>query len=161
MIVILMGVSGCGKSLIGSMLAADLRWPFLDGDDFMPQVNIDKMQSGVPLTDEDRKPWYDILHDKIDTLLGQGESAVLACSALKQPYRDRLLVDHPSVQLVYLKGDYDLILSRLDARHDHFMPPGLLRSQFDTLEEPTSCVVIDVSMEPEKIVKAIKAAIGL
>ena len=161
MIIILMGVSGSGKSTIGSALAADLGWQFYDGDDFMPQANVEKMRNGTPLTDEDRKPWYDILHAKIEASLAHGESAVLACSALKQAYRQNLSAGDERVKFVHLKGDYDLIRGRLEARHDHFMPPGLLGSQFETLEEPISAVVIDVAMEPAEIVKTIKSAIGL
>jgi gluconokinase len=161
MIIILMGVSGSGKTTIGSALAKDLHWNFYDADDFHPQNNLDKMRRAIPLTDEDRKPWLDSLHSKIRTLLSRGESAVLACSALKQSYRNRLLIDHTLVQLVYLKGDYDLIRKRLEARHNHFMPSDLLGSQFELLEEPGNGIVIDASTEPENIIRAIKNELRL
>ena len=161
MIIILMGVSGSGKTTIGQQLAEGLGWLFYDGDQFHPQANIAKMQQGIPLTDEDRWPWLQALRTQIATWLHQGMSAVLACSALKQAYRDYLLIDEAEVKLVYLKGDYDLIRARLAQRHGHFMPPALLASQFAALEEPERAVVVDIAPPPETIVALIRQQLGV
>jgi gluconokinase len=161
MIIILMGVSGSGKTTIGQLLAQDLGWPFYDGDDFHPQANIDKMRQGIPLTDEDRDSWLTALRHHIDTLLDNRQSAVLACSALKQGYRDRLGGDRPAVRFIYLKGDYALIRQRLQKRQGHFMPADLLKSQFATLEAPEDVLAIDISQTPEAIVNSIKRALEL
>jgi gluconokinase len=158
MVIILMGVSGSGKTTIGQQLAQSLGWPFYDGDDFHPQVNIDKMRQGVPLTDDDRDSWLTALRQLIDSLLQNDQSAVLACSALKQAYRNRLQRDSEKVRLVYLKGDYDLIRQRLTNRQGHFMRADLLRSQFATLEEPQGVLTVDVSEPPEHLVATIKTA---
>jgi gluconokinase len=161
MIIILMGVSGVGKTTIGRLLAQDLGWPFYDGDDFHPQANVDKMRQGIPLTDADRDAWLAALRHLIDTLVQKRQSATVACSALKQAYRERLGHDLAGVRFIYLKGDYALLYQRLQARHGHFMPADLLRSQFATLEEPGDILVIDVKKEPETIVQLIKRALGL
>ena len=156
MIVVLMGVSGCGKTKVGKALAADLGWPFFDGDDFHPQANVAKMAAGTPLTDADRWPWL----DRLATEMG----AVLACSALKQAYRDRIASRAKSAgdfRFVYLKGDYDTIFPRVAHRTHRYMPAALLASQFATLEEPKDAIVIDVATPiPEKIAQ-IRAAIGM
>ena len=157
MIIILMGVSGSGKTTIGERLAQALGWPFYDGDQFHPPANVAKMQQGMPLTDEDRWPWLHALRTHIETWVQQGMSAVLACSALKQAYREYLIIDEAEVKLVYLKGDYDLIQERLAQRRGHFMPPGLLASQFAALEEPEQGVVVDIVHPPETIVALIRA----
>jgi gluconokinase len=156
MIIILMGVSGSGKTTIGERLAQALGWPFYDGDQFHPPANVAKMQHGTPLTDEDRWPWLQALRMHIETWVQQSMSAVLACSALKQAYREHLIIDEAEVKLVYLKGDYDLIQERLGQRRGHFMPPGLLASQFATLEEPEQGVVVDIVHPPETIVALIR-----
>ena len=161
MIIILMGVSGSGKTTIGHLLAEDLGWPFYDGDDFHPQANIDKMRQGMPLTDDDRDAWLAALRQLIDTLMSGHRSAILACSALKQIYRDRLGDGQPQVRFIYLKGNYDLIRQRLVARQDHFMPADLLISQFEALEEPEGVLTIDVDQEPEVVVSLIKRELGL
>jgi gluconokinase len=161
MIIILMGVSGVGKTTIGRLLAQDLGWPFYDGDDFHPQTNIDKMRQGIPLTDADRDAWLAALRHLIDALIQDRQSAILACSALKHTYRERLGHDRREVRFIYLKGDYTLIQQRLQARHGHFMPADLLSSQFSTLEEPSDVPVIDVAQEPEALVQLIKSALGL
>jgi gluconokinase len=161
MIIILMGVSGSGKTTIGQRLAQALGWPFYDGDQFHPQANIAKMQQGIPLTDEDRWPWLHALRVQIAAWLQQGVSAVLACSALKQAYREYLLIDETQVKLVYLKGDYDLIHARLAQRHGHFMPPELLASQFAALEEPEQGVSVDIKHPPETIVALIRQRLGV
>jgi len=161
MIIILMGVSGSGKTTIGERLAQALGWPFYDGDQFHPPANVAKMQQGIPLTDEDRWPWLHALQAHIETYIHQGVSAVLACSALKQAYREHLVIDEAEVKLVYLKGDYDLIRERLAQRQGHFMPPELLASQFAALEEPEQGVVVDIVHPPETIVALIREQLGV
>ena len=161
MVIILMGVSGSGKTTIGRLLAQSLDWTFYDGDDFHPPANVEKMRQGVPLTDEDRDSWLAALQQLIETILHQHRSAVLACSALKQGYRQRLQCDREEVRFVYLKGDYDLIRKRLDVRQGHFMRADLLRSQFATLEEPHDVLTIDVAQLPQAIVTAIITAFRL
>ncbi len=161
MVIILMGVSGSGKTTIGQLLAQSLGWTFYDGDDFHPQANIEKMRQGTPLTDDDRASWLAALQQLIDHLLQNDRSAVLACSALKQVYRRRLQRHPENVRFVYLKGDYDLIRQRLTARQRHFMRPGLLGSQFATLEEPQEVLTVDIAQSPEAIVNTITAALQL
>jgi len=156
-----MGVSGSGKTTIGARLAQALGWPFYDGDQFHPPANIAKMQQGVPLADEDRWPWLHALRMHIETCIYQGVSAVLACSALRQAYREHLSIDGAEVRLVYLKGDYDLIRERLAQRQGHFMPPGLLASQFAALEEPEQGVVVDIVHPPDTIVELIREQLGV
>jgi gluconokinase len=154
-IVIVMGVSGSGKTTVGKLLAERAGWPFFDGDDFHPESNVEKMRRGLALTDEDRWPWLDALRDLIDDLADRRESAVLACSALRASYRDRLLAGSRAVRIVYLEGTYDVIEARLRARADHFFDPGLLASQFEALEEPTDVIAVDVARPPEAIVAEI------
>jgi len=161
MVILLMGVSGSGKTTVGQLLAGRLGWTFYDGDDFHPPANVEKMRQGIPLTDDDRDSWLTALEQLIETTLHQRRSAVLACSALKQRYRHRLRHDSEEVHFVYLKGDYDLIRQRLDTRQGHFMPANLLRSQFATLEEPQDVLAIDVGQSPEAIVTAITTAFRL
>ena len=160
MIILVMGVSGSGKTTVGQRLADRLGWPFFDGDDFHPQANIDKMACGEPLTDEDRWPWLDALGDLMDTLTEEGRSAVIACSALKKAYRQRLSGGRPAVTIVYLKGTFDLIRSRM-AMRAHFFRPELLQSQFDALEEPDDALTVPVDAPPEAIVQTIRDALGV
>jgi gluconokinase len=148
MILVVMGVTGSGKTVVGSALAQALGWPFLDGDDFHPPANVAKMASGTPLVDADRWPWLDRLAAEAGAILARGGSAVLACSALKQVYRDRLAACAKApddVRFVYLKGDFDTIAARLAARKHRYMPASLLASQFATLEEPADAIVVDAS----------------
>lgn len=133
---ILMGVSGSGKSTVAAKLAQRLRWAFHDGDAFHPSANVQKMRAGHPLSDDDRWPWLRAIAAEIDRQAALGEHVVYACSALKRAYRDILVHGRSDVRIVYLRGDQDLIASRLAARKGHFMPPGLLDSQIETLEEP-------------------------
>ena len=146
MIVVVMGVSGSGKSVVGQALAAALGWPFIEGDDYHPPANVAKMAAGTPLNDDDRWPWYDRLAAEMATILARGGNAVLACSALKQSYRDRLAraaKKDGDVRFVHLKGDYDTIATRLATRRHRYMPASLLGSQFATLEEPADAIVVD------------------
>jgi carbohydrate kinase (thermoresistant glucokinase family) len=148
MIIVVMGVSGSGKTTLGRALARELGAEFLEGDRFHPESNVAKMSRGEPLGDADRWPWLDRLAEELARARKEGRSAVLACSALKRAYRDRLRKGAPELRLLYLKADKALIGERLRARTQHFMPPGLLDSQFASLEEPgpdESPVVLDVS----------------
>jgi len=148
-ILIVMGVSGSGKSTIGTLLAMQLRWEFEDADWFHPAANVEKMHSGVPLTDDDRRPWLNAIAEWIDKARVSGRHAVIACSALKRRYREVLIGDRKDVRLVYLKGDEALIARRFATRHEHFMPLSLLHSQFEALEEPGQDEnPITVSIEP-------------
>ena len=149
---IVMGVSGSGKSTIGEKLAQRLGWNYEDGDKFHPASNVAKMSAGQPLTDEDRWPWLQAIANEIDRVCDAGEHIVIACSALKRAYRDVLMHGRGDVRIIYLKGTEELIASRLALRKGHFMPPGLLASQFKTLEPPDSSenpvtVSIDASVE--------------
>lgn len=161
MIVVVMGVSGAGKTTVGALLAAEMGWPFYDGDQFHPPANVEKMSRGLPLTDEDRWPWLEELRDHIAALAAEGRSAVVACSALKAAYRDLLLAGSDDARIVYLKASHDLIDARLRSRHAHFFDPGLLASQFETLEEPEDVIVVDVRQPPERLVAEIRRRLGL
>ena len=154
-IAIVMGVSGSGKTTVAVMLADALGVAFLEGDELHPRSNVEKMKSGTPLTDEDRWPWLRAVAARIDQWRVEGKAGVVTCSALKRAYRDILIGDRPEVRLVYLKGSHRLIHDRMAARHEHFMPVGLLDSQFSTLEEPgpdERPIVVDVGGTPEQIV---------
>ena len=162
---IVMGVSGSGKSTIADQLAKRLGWRYEDGDRFHPPSNIAKMSAGQPLTDEDRWPWLQAIADEIGRVCETGEHVVIACSALKRTYRDVLVHGRDDVRIIYLKGTQDLIASRLSSRKDHFMPPGLLASQFKTLEPPGGnenpvIVSIDASVDAivDDIVRQLKRA---
>jgi gluconokinase len=161
MIYIIMGVSGCGKTTIGSLLAKELNISFYDGDSFHPLENINKMTSGKPLSDSDRELWLDRLKSLICTHLEQNESIVLACSALKQSYRDHLSASTKNIRFIYLKGEYQLIADRMTLRKNHYMKPSMLNSQFDTLEEPTDAIIIGISDTPDLIVKKILIFISI
>jgi gluconokinase len=155
MVLLMMGVAGSGKTLIGSMLAKSLNWTFADADEFHPPANIEKMSRGIPLTDEDREPWLRAMRAAIDGWTRSGENAVLACSALKQRYREMLTSGTPT-RTIFLKGSPDLIQRRLLERQNHFMKSEMLTSQFADLEEPADAMVVDISQTPEQIVAAIK-----
>lgn len=163
-ILIIMGVSGCGKSTIGAMLASSLNWQFQDADCLQPAANVEKMHAGIPLTDEDRWPWLDAVAKWIDNTRRAGGHGAVACSALKRSYRNVLIGDRADVRLVYLKGDEALIERRLSSRSGHFMAQGLLHSQFEALEEPTSDehpVVVPIELPPDEIVSRVLSALGL
>ena len=157
---IVMGVSGCGKSTIGKMLAGRLGWDFYDGDDFHPPANVAKMAADIPLDDKDRAPWLARLHGLIAESLETNRPGVLACSALKQSYRDELVRATAGARFVYLKGDYETILARMEERHGHYMKPEMLQSQFATLEEPSDAIVVDIRLSPDQIVDTILASLA-
>jgi gluconokinase len=162
MILLLMGVSGSGKTTIGQLLAAQLGWTFVEADDYHPAANVEKMHRGEPLTDEDRRPWLERLHRRIDEAAEQGQNIVLACSALKHSYQDYLTKDEPgAVHFVYLHGSEELIRRRIAARKGHFMNPNLLASQFETLEPPEHAIRVEVTPAPEAIVAEIRRQLGL
>jgi gluconokinase len=155
---IVMGVSGSGKSTIAGNLAARLGWIFEDGDRFHPASNVAKMSAGHPLTDEDRWPWLQAIADEIDRISEAGGHVVIACSALKRAYRNVLVHGRSDVRMVYLDGTRELIASRLAARKDHFMPPALLDSQFKTLEPPgadENPITVSIDASVEAIIDAI------
>jgi gluconokinase len=160
MIVVLMGVSGSGKSTVGVPLAAALGWPFVDTDDLHPPRNVAKMASGIPLTDDDRWPWLDRIVDEARRMTKAGGDVVMACSALKQAYRDRL-ARAGDVRFVYLRGDWDTLAARVAARHHRYMPATLLDSQFATLEPPADAIDIDITASVDAQVRAIVHALGL
>ena len=152
---IVMGVSGSGKTSVGKSLAEHLGWDFYDADDFHPPENVAKMAKTIPLTDSDRAPWLAALHELISSSLARNLPGVLACSALKERYRQKLLEGNDGVRLIYLKGSYDLIWSRMSARKDHYMKPHMLQSQFETLEEPVNALIVDVTPSVDEILKVI------
>ena len=154
MVILLMGVTGSGKTTIGRALAESLQWQFVDADDFHPQANVAKMRAGVPLDDADRAPWLAALHKAIAEWLHDGTSAVLACSALKKSYRDELCIAGET-RFVYFKGSYDLIAGRLQHRHGHFASETILASQFDALEEPDDAITVDIDRSEDEIVAEI------
>jgi gluconokinase len=161
---VVMGVSGSGKSTIADKLAERLGWRYEDGDRFHPAANVAKMSAGHPLTDEDRWPWLQAIADEIDRACQTGEHAVIACSALKRAYRDILVHGRDDVRIVYLEGTQALIADRLAARKNHFMPPGLLDSQFKTLEPPAgqeNPVTVSIDASVDAIVDDIVRQLGL
>ena len=160
--VLVMGVSGSGKTTVGRLLAEELGWNFQDADEFHPLTNVEKLRRGMPLTDDDRLPWLRQLRCLISRWIEAQRPVVLACSALTHRYREILLEgmeDH--VRLVYLQGNLDLIERRLAGRKDHFMHRGLLASQFETLEEPGGALVVDIDDSPDRIVARIRSGLGL
>lgn len=163
-IIVLMGVSGCGKSTTGNELSAALGWPFRDADSFHPSANIAKMSRGLPLSDEDRWPWLSAIGHWMDAQIAQGRSGIVSCSALKRAYRQVLLAGRPAVRLVHLEGEQDLIAERLRRRKEHFMPTSLLQSQFAALEVPDADerpLTVSVRQCPVDVVAEICTRLGL
>ena len=161
-IIVVMGVSGSGKTTVGALLAGRLHWELADADSFHSAANVAKMRSGVPLTDEDRWPWLRAIAGWIDAERAGGRHGIVTCSALKRSYRDIIIDGRNDVRLVYLKGEFELVAHRMVARHGHFMPAALLQTQFDTLEEPTADerpVVVSIEAKPRDIVAQIVAAL--
>lgn len=151
-----MGVAGAGKTTVGKLLASRLGWEFADADDYHPATNIEKMSHGIPLTDDDRVPWLQALRAQISNWIAASKNAVLACSALKESYRDSLRIS-PEVCVVYLRVSAEVLHQRLRARHGHFMTEAMLQSQLAALEEPKNAVIIDADATPSVIVSEILA----
>jgi gluconokinase len=160
MVVVLMGVSGTGKTAVGTRLARALAGEFVEGDDYHPPANVEKMRSGAPLDDADRQPWLETLSREIGRWLDAGKTVVLACSALKQRYRDILKAGRADVRFVHLKGPEALIRPRLAQRRGHYMPASLLDSQFAALEEPADAITVSVEGTPDQIVAEIMATLA-
>jgi gluconokinase len=163
-VLVLMGVSGSGKTTVGAHLAGRLGWNSAEADDFHPPQNIAKMKSGVPLEDADRRSWLEAIAAQIDRWRAEGKPGVITCSALKRRYRDIIVGNRPEVRLVFLQGERELIADRLAARLGHFMPPTLLESQFAALEEPTPeerPIVVPIQEPPQRLAERIIAELGL
>ena len=160
MVVIVMGVTGAGKTTVGRLLAEESGWEFADADDFHPPENVEKMRQGIPLNDDDRRPWLERLRKSITDWIAEGRNVVLACSALKRSYRQELDVG-PQVHFVYLKGSEDLIADRLRSRQGHFAGEQILAGQFADLEEPENALTIEIASTPEQIVDQIRKKLGL
>ena len=161
MIIILMGVAGSGKTTIGTLLSEAIGWTFFDGDDFHPEENIERMRRGVALTDNDREIWLDRLHNLVRELNHRGESAILAFSALRKAYRERVAEGIDGLQFVYLNGDPALLKQRVKDRKGHYFGAELLGSQFETLEEPEGIAMVDVAGKPEVVVAKVRAVLGV
>jgi len=161
MIIIVMGVSGSGKTTIGKQLADSLHWEFSDGDSFHSLENVEKMRRGISLTEVDRLPWLQAMQRAIAQWLQADKNVVLACSALKESYRQLLIVDKNRIKVVYLKGSYQLIQKRLQERKNHYMSEKLLNSQFDVLEEPADAIDVDITAPTPVIIQTIKTALKL
>ncbi len=160
MVILLMGVSGAGKTTVGQLLASQLGWEFADADDYHSPQNIERMRSGIPLTDADRAPWLEALRKLISDWIVAKKNAVLACSALRKEYRTILQVG-PEVRIVYLKGSPEILQQRLHERHGHFLTEQMLASQLATLEEPDDTVVVEVDQPPAAVVAAIRSGLKL
>jgi len=160
---VLMGVSGSGKSTVGKALAQRLGWAFADGDIFHPRVNVEKMRAAQPLDDADRAPWLSAIAAQIGTWHAEGVKGIIACSALKRRYRDIIIAPYKAVQLIYLQGSQALVAERLRRRHGHFMPAGLLDSQFAALEPPApdeKAIVVSIEQPVDAIVEYIVTALS-
>ena len=161
MILLLMGVSGAGKTTVGKLLAKELSWDFYDADAFHPPANVAKMSEGIPLTDADRQPWLNALRAKMEEASQQKDSAVFTSSALKASYRDILTAGDADPHFIYLKGSYDLLKERLENRAGHFFKAEMLQSQLDALEEPEDALTLDIRLSPEALVAEIRERLEL
>lgn len=161
MVILIMGVSGSGKTTIGEGLASELNWKFKDADEFHPAANIEKMRQGIPLNDDDRRPWLQALRQAIDEALQTNVNLILACSALKAAYRQVLGEPSDQVKFVYLKGSFELIEQRLQQRQGHYMKANLLLTQFDALKEPTDAIAVEIDQSSSAIVQQIKNCLHL
>jgi gluconokinase len=159
-IIVVMGVTGAGKTTVGRLLAQQLEWDFLDADDFHPESNLEKMRRGIALSDADRRPWLERLQAEVTRQNSRGRHLVLACSALKKDYR-KMLGTGPAVEFVYLKGGMEQIAERLGARQGHFADDRILARQFADLQEPDDALVIDTAVPPETIVSEIRMKFGI
>jgi gluconokinase len=162
-VIVVMGVSGCGKSTVGEQLAGRLGWSFAEADTFHSNRSVEKMRAGIPLTDEDRGPWLDAMAGWIALERSAGRKCIVTCSALKRAYRERLRAGRDDVAFVHLAGGYDLIAGRVATRRHEYMPASLLKSQFETLEAPTAGEALTLSIEapPEELVEQVVARLGL
>lgn len=163
-VLVLMGVAGCGKTTVAALLAGRLGWALEEGDGLHPRANVDKMSAGHALDDDDRAPWLERVADWAEARLDAGESGVITCSALKRTYRERIRRQHPGIVFVYLAGSRETIAARLAVRHDHFMPPSLLDSQFADLQPPAAdepAISVDVGPTPMAIAQTIVDRLGL
>jgi gluconokinase len=160
MVILLMGVTGAGKTTVGRALAGQLAWTFADADEFHSAANVAKMRAGIPLSDRDRIPWLASLRQAIQRWVAAGENVVLACSALRSSYR-KVLLTRPEAKLIYLRATRELVAERLAGRKDHYMNPALIASQFATLEEPSDAVTVDAGLATDEIVAKIRQALGL
>ena len=159
--IIVMGVSGCGKTTMGRALAARQNAAFLDADDFHPEANVAKMRAGTPLNGEDRAPWLVTLNHLLRTRSERGEGVVLACSALRKNYRAAIGMGLPQAHWIFLDGSFELIAERMRERPNHYMPESLLRSQFDALERPEDAITISIELSPAEQVLAAQRALDL
>jgi len=162
--VVVMGVSGSGKTTVAELIAKRLGWPFMEGDRLHPKANVEKMRQGIPLNDADREPWLDRIGEELESWAAEGRSGVMTCSALKRAYRDRIRAARPDVRFVHVRGSEALIGARVAARHHEYMPASLLRSQFEALEEPAPdelAVTVDAAWSPEDEAAAAIAGLGL
>jgi gluconokinase len=161
MFILIMGVAGSGKTTVGTLLASTLGWSFVDADDLHSPENVRKMAAGIPLTDEDRRPWLADLCDVVSRYVASGENLVLACSALKGAYRDVFASAAPGMATIYLQADPILVRGRLGQRRGHYMPPALLESQFEALQEPADALTIPAAWPPDQIVTTIRATLAV
>lgn len=161
MVIVVMGVSGSGKTTVGRLLAQELAWPFADADEFHPPANIAKMTAGHPLTDVDRAPWLAAIRAHIDAWLAQGKCGVVTCSALKESYRQQLAGGREAVKLVYLHGSRTLLLQRMEHRTDHFMKAAMLDSQLAALEPPRNALTLEITAAPAELVREIRRQFGI
>lgn len=159
-VLILMGVSGTGKSTIGQALSEKLNWPYFEGDKFHSPANVEKMRAGIPLNDDDRGPWLLSIRTAIEEHLASAGSAIFACSALKASYREILQKEDKRIKFIFLHASYELILSRMNSRKHEYMPASLLKSQFETLEEPKNAIKVSVNQAVDKIVEEILEKLG-